>query len=63
MKAVFPIWKRDSSELARGFLDLGFKAIITCVDSEVLDKGFAGRLFDEQFISELPAHVDPCGES
>ena len=63
MKAVFPIWKRNTTELAHTFVDLGFKAVITCVDSKVLDKGFVGRLFDEQFISELPANVDPCGEN
>ena len=63
MKAVFPIWKRDTAELARSFIDLGFKAVITCIDSKVLDKGFAGRIYDEQFLSELPSNVDPCGEN
>jgi uncharacterized protein (TIGR00290 family) len=63
MKAVFPIWKRNTTELAHTFIDLGFKAVITCVDSKVLDKGFVGRRFDEQFLSELPSSVDPCGEN
>ena len=63
MKAIFPIWKRDTVELARGFIDLGFKAVITCIDSNFLDKTFVGRLFDRQLLSELPANVDPCGEN
>jgi uncharacterized protein (TIGR00290 family) len=63
MKGIFPIWKRDTTELAHRFIDLGFKAVITCVDSNVLDKIFIGRLFDEQFLSELPATIDPCGEN
>ena len=63
MKAVFPLWKRDTSELAHTFMDLGFKAVITCIDSKVLDKEFVGRLYDEQFLSELPSDVDPCGEN
>ena len=63
MKAVFPIWKRNTAELARTFVDSGFKAVITCIDSKVLDKGFVGRLFDEQFLSQLPSNVDPCGEN
>ena len=63
MKGVFPIWKRDTRELAHKFIDLGFKTIITCIDSNVLDKRFVGRAFDEQFLSELPAQVDPCGEN
>jgi uncharacterized protein (TIGR00290 family) len=63
MKAIFPIWKRDTVELARGFIDLGFKGVITCVDSNVLDKAFVGRLYDRKFLSELPSTVDPCGEN
>lgn len=63
MKAVFPIWKRDTTELARSFLKLGFKSVTTCIDSQVLDKAFVGRHFDAQFLSELPASIDPCGEN
>ena len=63
MKGIFPIWKRDTTELAHTFLNLGFKAVVTCVDSNVLDKRFAGRIYDEQFLSELPDTVDPCGEN
>ena len=63
MKGIFPIWKRDTTELAHTFIDLGFKAVITCVDSNVLDGKFAGRHFDNQFLSELPSKVDPCGEN
>ncbi len=63
MKAIFPIWKRDTTELAHAFIDLGFKAIITCVDSQSLDKKFVGKVFDQRFLSELPTNVDPCGEN
>jgi uncharacterized protein (TIGR00290 family) len=63
MKGIFPIWKRDTAELARTFIDLGFKAVITCVDSNVLDGKFAGGYFDNRFLSELPGNVDPCGEN
>ena len=63
MKGIFPIWKRDTTELAHSFIDLGFKAVITCIDSHVLDKKFVGRDFDEQFLSDLPLGVDPCGEN
>ena len=63
MKAIFPIWKRDTAELAREFIELGFKAVITCIDSNVLDKAFVGRLYDQQFLSDLPSTVDPCGEN
>lgn len=63
MKGIFPIWKKDTSESAHLFISLGFKAIVTCIDSNYLDKKFVGRIFDEQFLTELPSDVDPCGEN
>ena len=63
MKGLFPLWKRDTGELARAFLEQGFKAVITCVDTELLDGRFAGRAYDEAFLAELPDGVDPCGEN
>ena len=63
MKGVFPLWGKDTAELARTFLRLGFKAVITCVDSEQLDPCFAGRAFDEHMLASLPAQTDPCGEN
>jgi len=63
LKGIFPIWKRDTKALARHFINSGFKAVITCVDSKFLPKEFAGRKFDEKFLAELPEGVDPCGEN
>ena len=63
MNALFPIWKRDTRKLAQEFITLGFKAIITCVDSHSLDGTFAGRLFNQEFLADLPKDVDPCGEN
>lgn len=28
-----------------------------------LDKSFAGRIIDQDFINDLPENVDPCGEN
>jgi len=63
MKGIFPLWKKNTHELAREFIELGFKAVIICIDSQNLDKKFAGRYFDRQFLSDLSANVDPCGEN
>jgi uncharacterized protein (TIGR00290 family) len=63
MECVFPLWLKDSHELVRSFLALGFKSIITCVDTRVLDASFAGRVIDETFLDELPDGIDPCGEN
>jgi uncharacterized protein (TIGR00290 family) len=63
MTALFPIWKRDTRELARHFQAVGFRGLAACVDPKVLDRSFAGRELDEQFFRDLPANVDPCGEN
>jgi len=63
MRAAFPIWKKDTRKLAHQFVELGFKAIVTCVDTKILAKKFAGRTIDEQLLAELPPTVDLCGEN
>ena len=63
MNCLFPIWKRDTVKLAHDFIDVSFKAITVCVDSKVLDKEFAGREFDQQFLADIPEGIDPCGEN
>lgn len=63
MKAVFPLWKQNTAELIHEFLGLGFKTIVTCVNGTYLDKSFAGRIIDQQFLDDLPENVDPCGEN
>lgn len=63
MSAMFPIWKRNTGELARSFTDSRFKAIVTCVDTKCLDASFCGRTYDKSFLADLPAGVDPCGEN
>jgi uncharacterized protein (TIGR00290 family) len=63
MKAIFPIWKRNTGDLARSFADSRFKAVVTCVDTQKLGQEFCGRSFDKAFLADLPASVDPCGEN
>jgi uncharacterized protein (TIGR00290 family) len=63
MKGIYPLWNKNTHKLAHQFIELGFEAVIVCVDSQNLDKKFVGRFFDRQFLSDLPAAVDPCGEN
>jgi uncharacterized protein (TIGR00290 family) len=59
---LFPIWGRDTAELARKCVKDGFIARIVVVDTAQLDAVFAGHPFDDAFLDELPPTVDPCGE-
>lgn len=59
----FPLWKRDTRELLLEFIDLGFKAVVLCLNASLLDASFVGRELDHSFLKDLPGTVDPCGEN
>lgn len=60
---VYPLWKKDTKQLLREFLNLGFKTITVCVNAKLLGEEFVGRVIDEAFIEELPDNIDVCGEN
>lgn len=63
LRGIYPVWLRNTAEFIRDFIALGFKAVVTCIDSKVLDQSFSGRLIDGSFLADLPPNVDPCGEN
>lgn len=63
MSAVFPLWLRDTSALARDMIGSGLRATVTCVDPRKLDRSSVGREFDAALLDALPGDVDPCGEN
>jgi uncharacterized protein (TIGR00290 family) len=62
VRPLFPLWGRATGELAHEMIAGGVQAVLTCVDPARLPASFAGRPFDEELLSDLPADVDPCGE-
>jgi uncharacterized protein (TIGR00290 family) len=63
LKALFPLWQLPTPALAADMIAAGMRAKITCVDPTKLDRSFAGRDFDSQFLADLPPAIDPCGEN
>lgn len=63
MQAVFPLWQRPNADLLREFLDLGFPAVVVCVNEKYLDASFCGRELNADFLRDLPPGVDSCGEN
>lgn len=63
VRPLFPLWHLPTDALAREMVAAGVRAILTCVNPAQLPAEFAGRQFDEQFLDDLPAGVDPCGEN
>ena len=62
-RGLFPLWGEDTTRLAHHFMQRGYRAILTCVDTQQLDAAFCGREFDDELLGELPTTVDPCGEN
>jgi uncharacterized protein (TIGR00290 family) len=63
MQGIFPLWGRDTATLADQFITSGFRASLSCVDSQFLGREFAGRRYDRELLGALPDGVDPCGEN
>lgn len=63
MQGIFPLWLRDTQQLAQEMLAAGLRAVLTCIDPKVLGFEFAGRHFDASLLDDLPDGVDPCGEN
>lgn len=63
MRCVFPLWERDTRELAERQIASGIRAVVTCVDNKVLSLDYAGRELGRAFIRSLPPGADPCGEN
>jgi uncharacterized protein (TIGR00290 family) len=62
MAPLFPLWGRETHQLARDMVAGGLRAYLTCVDPRQIDRNFAGRAFDASLLDDLPAAADPCGE-
>lgn len=63
MRAHFPVWGINTTELLKRFIGLGYKAIVVSVNHQHLDSSFLGRTLDLDFMNDLPSTVDPCGEN
>jgi uncharacterized protein (TIGR00290 family) len=62
LQPIFPLWKQPTGQLADRMVAAGLRAYLTCVDPKQLSPAFAGRIFDEWLLKDLPEGVDPCGE-
>lgn len=63
IEPLFPLWGRPTGELAAEIITAGMEAIVTCVDTERMDRSFLGRRFDQDLLDDLPVGVDPCAEN
>ncbi len=60
---LLPLWGENRLLMVNEFLDEGYEAVVICVNEKYLGREFCGRNFDRQFLADLPAGVDACGEN
>ena len=63
LSAHLPLWQHDRGQLAQQVMQLGFKAIVVCVDHRHLTADYCGREYNREFVESLPEGVDACGEN
>jgi diphthamide synthase (EF-2-diphthine--ammonia ligase) len=63
LEPLFPVWGIPTDQLAAQMIAGGLKARITCLDPTKLPADFAGREWNAQLLTELPATVDPAAKT
>jgi len=59
-----PLWKKPVFDVIEEFLNLGFKAKVVSVNSEVLPKRFVGKEINKSFLNEIKKqNCCICGEN
>ena len=61
--AELPLWNLPRLRVVEDLFERGMQAICVCVNTRFLSKEFCGRRYDRQFVADLPAGVDACGEN
>ena len=62
LRPVFPLWGKETVDLAQRFVSCGFKAVVVCVDPRQIDVSHCGAEYDDALLRALPGSADPCGE-
>jgi uncharacterized protein (TIGR00290 family) len=63
MTAHLPLWGWPREQVVEEIFQRDFRAICVCINSRFLPPSFCGRPYDREFLADLPAGVDACGEN
>ncbi|HHY81899.1 MAG TPA: diphthine--ammonia ligase [Clostridiales bacterium] len=64
INSYFPLWQESRKDLVYEFINCGFKAIITVVDSSRMDEGYVGQILTKELVQRIEDDgVDICGEN
>jgi uncharacterized protein (TIGR00290 family) len=62
---ILPLWLGNREQLMREFIEIGFKAVVTAVNSSYMGQEWLGRVIDDTFLIDLKKKetIDLCGEN
>ncbi len=64
LKALFPLWQESRQSLVFEFIDKGFTAHLTVVDTARLPESFLGQQLTREVVAQIAQEgADPCGEN
>jgi uncharacterized protein (TIGR00290 family) len=62
--SIFPLWNENRASLVYELIDLGFKAVITIVNTTMLSAKYLGKTLTRELAAEIAADgADICGEN
>jgi len=60
----FPLWKKERKKVVHEFIDAGFSALVTIIDTSRLSKDFLGQKLTKKILGEIEeSGADICGEN
>jgi len=64
LKALFPLWQQERLALTREVIDLGFSALIKCVEKSKTSIKMLGQTLTHELVAAIAAGgADACGEN
>ncbi|MFX3674989.1 MAG: diphthine--ammonia ligase [Paenisporosarcina sp.] len=61
---IHPLWQEPRRSILEELLEVGFKAVIVVINTDMMSRDYLGRLFTRELMDELEElGIDSCGEN
>lgn len=63
IESFFPLWQEPREKVVTAFLEAGFQALITVVNTGAMDESYVGQTLSKALVAKMASEkVDVCGE-
>lgn len=63
LTGIYPLWKKETKDLAQYFLNQDFKTLICCAKQSLFPESICGKVYSQAMLDAFAPEVDPCGEN